>query len=72
MEQKEIPKRCQFDSCKHKLGLTSFACRCGKYYCPTHRVAEDHQCSHNYNEEQKKLLLKFMSSPVIAPKVEIL
>ena len=66
-----VPKRCQFDCCKYKIGLTSYPCRCGKYYCPSHRFSEDHQCTYNYKEDQKKELLKFMSSPVVAAKIEI-
>jgi hypothetical protein len=71
-EQVKAPKRCQFDCCKVKLGLIAFPCRCGNFYCPTHRFSEDHKCTYNYKEDQKKELLKFMSSPVIAPKVEIM
>lgn len=68
----QIPKRCQQENCKHKLGLTPFTCRCGKHFCASHRYAEDHNCSHDYREDQKKELLKLMSSPVIAAKVEVL
>lgn len=70
-EVKKAPKRCEFDCCKYKLNMTSFPCRCGKFYCPTHRFSDDHKCTFDYKEEHKKELLKFMSSPVIKPQVEI-
>lgn len=72
LEQTKPPKRCQFDCCKMKLGLVPFACRCGNYYCSTHRFSDDHKCTYNYKEDHKKELLKYLSSPVIAPKVEIM
>lgn len=70
--QKSVPKRCQFESCRHKLGLVPFGCRCEKYFCATHRFSDDHKCTYNYKDDHKKELLKFMSSPVLKPKIEIL
>lgn len=69
---KNPPKRCQYDTCKCKLGLTSFGCKCGLYFCEKHRYSEEHSCTFDYKEEQKKELLKHMSSPVIAQKIEVL
>lgn len=66
------PKRCQFETCKCKLGLVAYPCRCSKYFCSEHRFSDDHKCSYNFKEDQKKTLLKYMSSPVISAKVEVL
>jgi hypothetical protein len=55
-ERKEMPKRCCFDGCKKKLGLTGFACRCGDYYCSAHRSDEVHHCSYDYRGENMKHL----------------
>jgi hypothetical protein len=71
-EVKKAPKRCEFDCCRQKLTLTAFPCRCGKFYCSSHRFSGEHSCSYDYKEEQKKELLKYMSSPVLKPKVEIM
>lgn len=68
----EKPKRCQKEGCKHKLTLSSFPCKCKKYFCGQHRYEAEHECSFNYQEEQKKQLNLFMSSPVLKAKVEIL
>lgn len=35
-------------SCKKKIGLTGFKCRCGYVFCSTHRYAEAHDCSFDY------------------------
>ena len=72
MSEKPMPKRCQAPACKVKLGITSFACRCSLYYCPTHRLPESHECKHDFQKEHRELLLKTMSSPIIAPKIEAL
>ena len=36
--------RCAHESCKKKLRLADWACRCGKRYCAVHRVMEEHAC----------------------------
>ena len=43
-----IPKRCAHPECKRKLKLTDCDCRCGKRFCSSHRVAEDHKCEYDY------------------------
>ncbi|GAX80870.1 hypothetical protein CEUSTIGMA_g8305.t1 [Chlamydomonas eustigma] len=42
------PCRCQVESCRKKLGLTGFKCRCGYSYCGQHRYAESHNCTFDY------------------------
>ena len=71
-EKPAVPKRCQKENCRHKLGLVPFDCRCGKYFCAEHRFSEYHGCTYNYKEDHKKELLKFMSSPVVTRKIEVL
>ena len=41
-------RRCNVSSCKKKLGLTGFKCRCGHSYCGQHRYAESHECEFDY------------------------
>jgi len=35
-------------SCKKKLGLTGFTCRCGGLFCSIHRYSDKHQCGFDY------------------------
>lgn len=64
--------RCDHPECRKKLGLFGFDCRCGHHYCALHRAAESHSCTHDYKQEAKKELLKYMSSPVIGAKVAVI
>jgi predicted nucleic acid binding AN1-type Zn finger protein len=70
--QEKIPKRCQCPDCKVRLTLTSYPCRCGKYFCNSHRFSGDHNCTYDFKADAKKELLKTMSTPVIAEKVAII
>lgn len=64
------PTRCEMSSCRKKLSLTDFPCRCKHFYCLTHRDPSAHICSINYFEEHKRELLRTMSSAVVGMKVE--
>lgn len=44
--------------CSKKLMLTSISCRCGKRYCPSHRLAEAHSCSFDYKQHAREELTK--------------
>lgn len=35
-------------SCRKRVGLTGFRCRCGDLFCPRHRYSEAHDCSFDY------------------------
>jgi len=35
-------------SCKKKLGLTGFTCRCGGQFCSLHRYSDKHECPFDY------------------------
>ncbi len=63
-------KRCCHDGCKKKLSLTDFPCKCGKTHCSMHRPAEVHNCSYDFKADHNKVLLKTMSSAIIANKVD--
>lgn len=64
--KKEKPKRCEHISCKAKLMLSDFSCKCGNYYCNSHKHAELHSCSYNFKEQGhlnlEKQLVKVVSS----------
>uniref|UniRef100_A0A6C0D787 AN1-type domain-containing protein n=1 Tax=viral metagenome TaxID=1070528 RepID=A0A6C0D787_9ZZZZ len=54
--------RCSHNTCKRKLPLTAFTCRCNLYYCDQHRMPEDHSCSYNYFEENQKKMKENLST----------
>lgn len=72
IESMERPSKCQKDGCKKKLTLTSIQCKCKKYFCPTHRYEQEHACEFDYKAEQKANLNRYLSTPIIAAKVEII
>jgi predicted nucleic acid binding AN1-type Zn finger protein len=64
--------RCAADGCKKKLALSDMPCKCKSVYCSLHRMPETHACSFDYQEAHKTNLLKYMSTAVIAKKVEVI
>jgi hypothetical protein len=56
-------------SCKKKVGLTGFTCRCGGLFCSLHRYSDKHVCSFDYKELGAEEIRK--SNPVVvAAKVQ--
>jgi hypothetical protein len=49
-------KKNRCETCKKKLGLMPFSCRCGGLFCVEHRADIAHNCSYDYQEENKKKL----------------
>lgn len=47
---KKKRSRCTLESCKRKVGLTGFDCRCGGLYCWEHRYSDKHDCQFDYKE----------------------
>merc|ERR1712038_930088 len=43
---KKCKNRCL--TCKKKVGLTGFNCRCGGLFCSMHRYADEHTCQFDY------------------------
>lgn len=37
-------------SCRKKVGLTGFQCRCGGLFCAVHRYSDKHECTFDYRE----------------------
>ncbi|EEF35677.1 zinc finger protein, putative [Ricinus communis] len=56
-----VKNRCR--SCNKKVGLTGFACRCGKVFCGMHRYSDEHRCTFDYKEFDRQILVKH--NPVI-------
>ncbi|KAL1816639.1 hypothetical protein ACET3Z_019213 [Daucus carota] len=55
------PNRCC--SCRKRVGLTGFSCRCGNLYCADHRYPEKHECSFDYRAAEKDAIRK--ANPVV-------
>lgn len=54
--------------CNKKIGLTGFKCRCGYFFCPTHRHSDTHNCDFDYKAAGRAELAK--ANPlVVADKV---
>lgn len=56
--KKTKPVRCEQISCKTKLSLADFPCKCENYYCNSHRHAELHSCSFDFKKQGNVLLEK--------------
>merc|ERR1711963_209302 len=53
-------------SCKKKVGLTGFTCRCGGLFCSIHRYSDKHECNFDYKELGAEEIRK--SNPVVVAK----
>uniref|UniRef100_A0A6C0DDC0 AN1-type domain-containing protein n=1 Tax=viral metagenome TaxID=1070528 RepID=A0A6C0DDC0_9ZZZZ len=62
-----MKKRCEFPECKKAIPITSYACKCKKNMCLVHMNA--HECTFDYQAEQRERLMKHMSSPVVGQKI---
>uniref|UniRef100_A0A7N0UF89 Uncharacterized protein n=1 Tax=Kalanchoe fedtschenkoi TaxID=63787 RepID=A0A7N0UF89_KALFE len=64
---KEGPSRCS--TCRKRVGLTGFKCRCGNLFCGMHRYSDKHVCSFDYQNAGKDAITK--ANPVVkAPKLD--
>ncbi|KDP21233.1 hypothetical protein JCGZ_21704 [Jatropha curcas] len=51
-----VKNRCE--SCNKKVGLTGFACRCGKVLCGSHRYPKEHSCTFDFKKADRDCLIK--------------
>jgi len=65
------PSLTRCGSCKKKLGLVQFNCKCGGIYCAQHRADTLHNCSFDYQSENRKNLSTSMLK-IEAKKMDIL
>lgn len=45
-------------TCKKKVGLTGFKCRCENLFCGLHRYSDQHECSFDYKSDGRAKLEK--------------
>ncbi|KAJ4906328.1 Zinc finger A20 and AN1 domain-containing stress-associated protein 3 [Raphanus sativus] len=61
------PKRCL--TCRRRVGITGFRCRCGYVFCGSHRYAEQHECTFDFKRVGKEKIAK--ANPIVkAEKLE--
>ncbi|KAL6560501.1 Zinc finger A20 and AN1 domain-containing stress-associated protein 8 [Orobanche gracilis] len=60
-EIKDGPKRC--GTCKKRVGLTGFTCRCGSVFCSVHRYSDKHECTFDYRTAGQEAIAK--ANPVV-------
>ncbi|NXD85312.1 ZFAN5 protein, partial [Halcyon senegalensis] len=66
-EKKQKKNRCF--TCRKKIGLTGFDCRCGNLFCAIHRYSDMHACPYDYKAEAAEKIRK--ENPiVIAEKIQ--
>nr|QYC07286.1 SAP10 [Tamarix hispida] len=58
---KQGPNRCT--TCKKRVGLTGFNCRCGNMFCATHRYSDKHECPFDYRTAGRDAIAK--ANPVV-------
>ncbi|XP_036442134.1 AN1-type zinc finger protein 6 [Colossoma macropomum] len=61
---KSKPKKNRCFTCRKKVGLTGFDCRCGNLFCGVHRYSDVHNCSFDYKAEAAEKIRK--ENPVVA------
>ncbi|CAH9050691.1 unnamed protein product [Cuscuta europaea] len=61
VKAKDGPSRCA--SCKKRVGLTGFKCRCGGIFCGSHRYSDKHDCLFDYRSAARDAISK--ANPVI-------
>ncbi|KAJ1268424.1 hypothetical protein BS78_07G133800 [Paspalum vaginatum] len=63
---KATPNRCL--TCRKKVGLLGFGCRCGGTFCSLHRYAEKHACDFDFKKAGREKIAK--NNPlVVASKI---
>ncbi|PON81342.1 zinc finger protein [Trema orientale] len=58
---REISNRC--NSCRTRVGLTGFNCKCGNLFCAVHRYADKHDCPYDYRTAAQDAITK--ANPVV-------
>ncbi|XWS45704.1 hypothetical protein CRYUN_Cryun14cG0002400 [Craigia yunnanensis] len=58
---KKCPNKCT--TCKKRIGLTGFTCRCGDLFCAVHRYSDKHDCPYNYRCAAQDAIAK--ANPVL-------
>ncbi|XP_062115323.1 zinc finger A20 and AN1 domain-containing stress-associated protein 8-like [Humulus lupulus] len=55
------PNRCS--TCRKRIGLTGFSCRCGNLFCAAHRYSNKHNCAYDYRTAAQAAIRK--ANPIV-------
>ncbi|PRQ54553.1 putative transcription regulator A20-like family [Rosa chinensis] len=58
---KATPTRC--NTCRKRVGITGFNCRCGHIFCAVHRYSDKHDCPYDYRAAVQDAIAK--ANPVV-------
>lgn len=61
VKPKEGPTRCT--TCRKRVGLTGFNCKCGNLFCAAHRYSDKHDCPFDYKNAGRDAIAK--ANPVV-------
>uniref|UniRef100_A0A669QV69 Zinc finger AN1-type containing 5 n=1 Tax=Phasianus colchicus TaxID=9054 RepID=A0A669QV69_PHACC len=67
--EKPKQKKNRCFTCRKKIGLTGFDCRCGNLFCAIHRYSDMHACPYDYKAEAAEKIRK-ENPVVIAEKIQ--
>ncbi|NXH09812.1 ZFAN5 protein, partial [Bucco capensis] len=67
--EKPKQKKNRCFTCRKKIGLTGFGCRCGKLFCALHRYSDMHACPYDYKAEAAEKIRK-ENPVVVAEKIQ--
>ena len=56
-------------TCKKKVGLLGFGCRCGGTFCSLHRYVDGHACGFDYKKAEREKITK-QNPLVLASKID--
>ncbi|KAG8367921.1 hypothetical protein BUALT_Bualt16G0123000 [Buddleja alternifolia] len=56
IKPKEGPNRCF--TCRKRVGLTGFNCKCGDLFCSVHRYSDKHECPFDYQSAARDAIAK--------------
>ncbi|KAI5091333.1 AN1-type zinc finger protein 5, partial [Silurus meridionalis] len=63
------PKKNRCFTCRKRVGLTGFDCRCGQLFCGIHRYSDKHNCTYDYKSEAAAKIRK-ENPVVVADKIQ--
>lgn len=61
VKPREGPHRC--NTCRKRVGLTGFSCKCGNLFCSSHRYSDKHDCPFDYQTAGRDAIAK--ANPVV-------
>lgn len=61
VKAKDGPNRCS--TCRKRVGLTGFNCKCGSLFCAVHRYSDKHDCPFDYQTAARDAIAK--ANPVV-------